>query len=51
VLKVPKSDVEITRGMKSREKTVAIHSAFDKNVTPQKEIERIKAMLQESVIR
>jgi len=50
VLKIPKSDVEIAKGMKSREKTVAIYNAFTTNMTPEEGIERVKAMLQDSVI-
>jgi uncharacterized protein YggU (UPF0235/DUF167 family) len=46
VLKIPKSDVEIAKGLKSRQKTISIHTAF--HGTPQDEIERIKAMLRES---
>lgn len=43
MLKVPKSDVEIAKGMKSREKTVAIQ--LGPHVTPATEIERIRDLL------
>lgn len=46
-LKVPKSDVEIAKGMKSREKTVAIQ--LGPNITPAEEIERIRDLLASSV--
>ncbi|KAF2195410.1 YggU-like protein [Zopfia rhizophila CBS 207.26] len=49
VLKVPKSDVEIAKGMKSREKTVVVSNIVTKNKTPEEEIERIKIILQENV--
>lgn len=48
-LKVPKSDVEIAKGMKSREKTVAIQ--MDAKVTPAEEIERIRGLLLRSVVQ
>ncbi|XPS98838.1 hypothetical protein M3J09_008032 [Ascochyta lentis] len=48
-LKVPKSDVEIAKGGKSREKTVAVHVGA--NVTPAEEIERIRALLLSSVTK
>ncbi|KAF2994287.1 hypothetical protein E8E13_003443 [Curvularia kusanoi] len=49
-LKVPKSDVEITKGLKSREKIVAIQLGRD--VTPGEEVERIRALLlNEGVVR
>lgn len=49
-LKVPKSDVEITKGLKSREKTVAIQLGRD--VTPSEEVERVRALLlNEGVVR
>ncbi|KAF2687810.1 YggU-like protein [Lentithecium fluviatile CBS 122367] len=50
-LNVPKSDVEIAKGMKSREKTVAVYNAVTKDNTPEEAIERIKIILQESVVR
>jgi uncharacterized protein YggU (UPF0235/DUF167 family) len=50
VLKLPKSDVEVVKGVKSREKTVAIHNVFTKNTSPKEEVERIRAMLRESVV-
>lgn len=46
-LKVPKSNVEITKGMKSREKTVAIQ--IGPNSTPAEEMERMQALLLSSV--
>lgn len=46
-LKVPKSDVDIAKGMKSREKTVAIQMGPD--ITPAIEIERFRALLSSSV--
>ena len=46
-LKVPKSDVEIAKGMKSREKTVAIQMGT--NIILAGEIERIRALLSSSV--
>ncbi|KAH7350286.1 hypothetical protein BKA66DRAFT_431363 [Pyrenochaeta sp. MPI-SDFR-AT-0127] len=48
-LKMPKSDVDIAKGMKSREKTVAVN--MDTIKTPEEEIERIKYLLLESVGR
>ncbi|KAF1949308.1 hypothetical protein CC80DRAFT_497624 [Byssothecium circinans] len=51
-LKVPKSDVEVVKGFKSREKTVSINSiSVDKDKTPEEEIELIRIILQESVTR
>lgn len=47
---MPKSDVEIAKGMKSREKTVVINNIPTK-CTPEEEIERIKIILQEGVTR
>lgn len=44
---VPKSDVEIAKGMKSREKTVAIQ--MDAGIAPAQEIERMKALLLSSI--
>jgi uncharacterized protein (TIGR00251 family) len=46
-LKVPKSDVEIAKGMKSREKTVAIH--LSTNVTATEEVERMRTLLLSSI--
>ncbi|OSS44358.1 hypothetical protein B5807_10982 [Epicoccum nigrum] len=46
-LKVPKSDVEITKGIKSREKTIAIQ--MGQHITPDEEIERIRALLSSSI--
>jgi uncharacterized protein YggU (UPF0235/DUF167 family) len=43
-LRVPKSDVEVIRGMKSREKTVAI-SITETKSTPEEEVKRIKVKL------
>lgn len=48
---MPKSDVEIAKGMKGREKTVIISNIATKNKTPEEEIERIRIILQESVAR
>ncbi|KAF2477854.1 DUF167-domain-containing protein [Lindgomyces ingoldianus] len=48
VFKVPKSDVEIVKGMKSREKTVVINNFASKNKTPEEDVEIIKIILQES---
>lgn len=42
-LRVPKSDVEILRGIKSREKIVAVQVGTD--ITPAVEIERTRALL------
>ncbi|KAF2711528.1 YggU-like protein [Pleomassaria siparia CBS 279.74] len=50
ILKVPKSDVEVAKGMKSRQKTVVISNiATKRNATPEEEIERIKILLIRSV--
>lgn len=46
-LKVPKSDVNIAKGMKSREKTVTIQ--MGPKITPATEIERVRALLSSSV--
>lgn len=46
-LKVPKSCVKITKGVKSREKTIAIHMGAD--ITPAEEIERVKVLLSSSI--
>ena len=46
-LKVAKSDVEVVKGMKSREKTVAVRT--DAKDTAEGEVERIKTMLLGSV--
>ncbi|GME24326.1 hypothetical protein BKCO1_8000131 [Neofusicoccum parvum] len=48
VLNVPKSDVEIAKGMKSREKTVMIHN-LAKGRSPEEHIESIRNALIESV--
>ena len=47
ILKLPKSDVEVVKGMKSRDKTVSIQMGPD--ITPAQEIERIRALLSSSV--
>jgi hypothetical protein len=52
VLKVPKSDVEVTKGLKSREKTVTVNCETTdgkKTVDPEAEVERIKALLESSI--
>lgn len=41
----------IAKGVKSREKTVAIHNWLMNNKTAEEEIERIKIILQDSVTR
>ena len=46
-LKVPKSDIEITKGLKSREKTITIQ--MGEQVTPDREIGRIIALLSSSI--
>jgi uncharacterized protein (TIGR00251 family) len=51
VLKVPKSDVEVTKGMKSREKTVVVGNVKMGDRNAEEEVERIKIILQESVNR
>lgn len=51
VLKVPKSDVEVTKGMKSREKTVVVSNVKIGDRNAEEEAERIKIILQESVNR
>ncbi|KAK7712889.1 hypothetical protein SLS57_007633 [Botryosphaeria dothidea] len=48
VLKVPKSDVEIAKGMKSREKTVMVHN-LAKNRNAEEHIELIRNALIESI--
>ncbi|OCK85151.1 hypothetical protein K432DRAFT_439461 [Lepidopterella palustris CBS 459.81] len=48
VLKVPKSDVEITKGMKSRSKTVTVYNV-NLNNSPDDEVERVRAVLESSV--
>lgn len=48
-LKIAKSDVEIAKGMKSREKTVAVN--MNSNRIPEEEVDRIKCLLLESVSR
>lgn len=45
-LNVPKSDVDIVKGLKSREKTVVIGN-MNMSKTPQEHVERIKTTLQE----
>ncbi|KAJ4303446.1 hypothetical protein N0V90_002341 [Kalmusia sp. IMI 367209] len=47
-LKVPKSDVEIVKGLKSREKTVVISNIKGRNM-PENDVERVKNTLQECV--
>ena len=47
-LRVPKSDVAVTKGMKSREKTVAVNLMEVKG-TMEEEVERIKNILLEGV--
>ncbi|CAO2654417.1 Nn.00g111500.m01.CDS01 [Neocucurbitaria sp. VM-36] len=49
-LRVPKSDVAVTKGMKSREKTIAVNLTETKR-TMDEEVERIKSILLESVSR
>lgn len=51
VLKVPRSDVEVAKGMKSREKTVVINNINMGVRKAEEEVERIKIILQESVDR
>jgi uncharacterized protein (TIGR00251 family) len=51
VLKVPKSDVEVAKGMKSREKTVVVSNLKMGDRKAEQEVERIKIILQESVDR
>jgi uncharacterized protein (TIGR00251 family) len=46
-LKLPKSDVEISKGLKSREKTITIQ--MGKQIAPETEIERIRALLSSSI--
>ena len=46
-LKVPKSDIEITKGLKSREKTITIQ--MGEHITPDREIGRIRALLSSSI--
>lgn len=48
VLHVPKSDVEIAKGMKSREKTVMVHN-LAKNRSPEEHIKSIRNALVESI--
>ncbi|KAF2268634.1 YggU-like protein [Lojkania enalia] len=48
-LSIPKSDVDISKGMKSREKTITVNNINTKNTTAEEEIERIKTTLQKSV--
>lgn len=47
-LKVPKSDVDIAKGMKSREKSVAVNLT-NRMGTPEEEVERIRGLLLGSV--
>lgn len=49
ILKVPKSDVDITRGLKSRDKTITVRMGH--NMTPAQEIERIRVLLSSSAAR
>lgn len=49
-LKVPKSDVDIIKGLKSREKTVVI-SNITGSQTPKEQIEEFKNILQKQVGR
>ena len=46
-LRLPKSDIEIAKGMKSHDKTVSIQ--LGPKITPAEEIERIRALLSSSV--
>ncbi|KAJ8109579.1 hypothetical protein OPT61_g7357 [Boeremia exigua] len=46
-LKVPKSDVDIAKGTKSRDKTVSIQVGA--NITPAEEVERIRTLLLSSI--
>ena len=46
MLKVPKSDVDIAKGTKSREKTITVHVGAD--ITPAEEIARVRALLSSS---
>ncbi|EUC39147.1 hypothetical protein COCCADRAFT_31873 [Bipolaris zeicola 26-R-13] len=43
-LGVPKSDVEVIKGMKSRDKTVAVRASLLE--APEEQVERVKVMLQ-----
>jgi uncharacterized protein (TIGR00251 family) len=47
-LRVPKSDIEVIKGMKSREKTVTI-SITEAKHTPEEEINQIRVKLLESI--
>jgi uncharacterized protein YggU (UPF0235/DUF167 family) len=47
-LRVPKSDVDVIKGLKSREKIVAINITRVKSA-PEDEVERIRAKLMESM--
>jgi uncharacterized protein YggU (UPF0235/DUF167 family) len=49
-LKVPKSNVDVMKGLKSREKTVVV-SLMERSITAEDEVERIKAMLLGSMRR
>jgi len=46
-LKIPKSDIDITKGLKSRDKTVSFKSGLD--IKPDEEIERIRSLLLSSL--
>ncbi|KAF2115206.1 hypothetical protein BDV96DRAFT_64077 [Lophiotrema nucula] len=48
-LKVPKTNIEIAKGTKGREKTVNLYEICPKDSTPDEEVERIKIILSESV--
>ncbi|OJD37027.1 uncharacterized protein BKCO1_8000131 [Diplodia corticola] len=48
VLNVPKSDVEIAKGMRSREKTVMVHN-LAKNRSPEEHVESIRNALITSI--
>ncbi|KAH7115168.1 hypothetical protein B0J11DRAFT_584474 [Dendryphion nanum] len=50
ILKVPKSDVTITKGLKSRDKIVTINNLSFGDGTANDEIERIKIVLQQGVV-
>ena len=51
MLQIPKSDVEVVKGVKSREKTVVVNNIRMKEKMPEAEIERIKLILLGSVGR
>ncbi|PSN64230.1 hypothetical protein BS50DRAFT_636434 [Corynespora cassiicola Philippines] len=50
-LRVPKSNVQVAKGLKSREKTLIVSNLTMQNRTPEAEMERIRIILQESVSR